>query len=362
MAPRTRTQTSVMPKGTDTRFGTTWGAGSLIPWESATCSDHTGPGDGDPLTINKWSMSGGVINNDFFSWYGAYFVNYVADAMEESNFPHLDVASGGISNTAAATQAAARTSPSAAYVDVTANVLELADIAMLIKSTGETLLKKFASGNLKLQFGMLPLVRDLDKLIGFHEQVARRIRTIEKLRTTGSYRKTVDIGVYNGFASDLFIMQSADAFIRVPRTCYTVHGIRASCKWIPAVDLSYLNNESMYALAKAAVLNTEINFSSLWEAMPWSWLIDWCGNVGTYLKAQRNVVPATLAGVTVQRHTKTIWRVDGYSDPSSGNRTMTPAIVTKEQKLRQTSFVSLTAQWPFLSANQMGILASLSVR
>jgi hypothetical protein len=362
MAPRTRTETNTRPKGTRTRFGTTEGAGQMAWWAQRTCSDQIGPGDNAPLTVSKWEMSGGIINNDFYSYFGGWFQNYFADGMSEANFPHLDVWSGGISNPEAATMAAARTSPSSAYVDAIANVLEIADIAQLIKNTGETLLKKAARSNLKVQFGMLPLVRDLDKLIAFQNQAMRRVQVIKKLRDTGSYRKTVDIGVYNGVANDFLVLQSADAFIRVARTIETVHGIRAHCRWKPSVDLSHMDNQAMHALARAAVVNLRVDYSALWEAMPWSWLIDWCGNVGTYLKSQRNIVPASLDSVTVMRHTKTKHRTDGYSDPSSGNRTMTPAFVTRETKSRATSFVSLTAHWPFLSANQMGILASLSVR
>jgi hypothetical protein len=362
MAPRTETQSSLRPKGTRTRFGSTVGAGQFVAWESATRSDQTGPGDNAPLTINKWTMSGGVINNDYYSYYGGWFQNYIADGLSESNFPHIDVSSGGISNVAAATMAAARTSPSAAYVDATANALEVLDIAQLIKSSGEYLIQRLARNNLRYQFGIKPLIGDIVKLLNFNDQVQRRVRILEKLRESGTYRKTVDIVTYTGSSTSNLYFQSADALILLPVNRVTNHTIRAHCRWTPATSLRHMDNDTMLRLAQAAVVNRSIDFASLWEALPWSWLLDWCGNVGTFLKANRNTVPATLDGVSVMRHTRTVATFPGYSDPSSGNRKMTPGSVIRETKLRQTSFVSLTAQWPFLSANQMGILASLSVR
>nr|UJQ85377.1 MAG: hypothetical protein 1 [Leviviridae sp.] len=363
MSPRSRTFSRTVPKGTMTRFGTTWGVGGTVMVDKSTCTDHTGIGDSDPFGVYSYEMSGGRINNGYYSWFGGHFVNYVADCMDtDANFPHLDVTNVGPSNVEAATIAAARTSPSAPYVDVLANALEIADIAQLIKSTGETLIQKIARNNLRLQFGILPIVRDLDKLMNFQDQAMRRVAVIQKLRDTGSYRKTVKIGHYESYANDSIVAQSADAFIHVPRRISQSYNVGAHCRWIPSVDLSHMKRDQMRALAEEAIVNYRVNLSALWEAMPWSWLIDWCGNIGLFLKANGNTVPATLSGVFVTRHTRTEHVTDGFSDPSSGNRTMEPIRVIRETKLRQPSFVAPAARWPFLSANQLGILASLLVK
>lgn len=363
MSPRTRTHSDSDPKGTDTRFGYTWGVGGTVLRELSTISDHTGPGDGDPLLINRWRSSGGHINNDYYSWYGAHFVDYIADVLDnDSNFPHLDVTNVGPTNVDAATQAAARTSPSAPIVDVAASLLELADVVQMIKTTGENLIGKIASTNLRLQFGMLPLVRDLEKLTEFQSHVARRMRTIRKLRETGSYRKTVNIGHYELYGQSNIYAQSSDALIIVAQRVKTHVAVRAHCRWIPSEDYSLMEADEMRALARRAVVNLNVNYSALWEAMPWSWMLDWCGNVGQFLKAHSNTIPATLSSVFVARHTVTEYDTDAFSDPSSGNRTMTPIRFFRETKSRTPSFVALTARWPFLRANQLGILASLSVK
>lgn len=364
MTPRSRTFSEHTPRGMRTRFGSTVGGpNDILECLRSTCSDHTGPGDCADLTINKWAFEGGVIDNDFYSWFGGHFQSYVADVLvNDGAFPHLDMSSFGPSNVEAATSAAARTSPSAPIVDATANALEIFDIAQIIKSAGDTMLKRLARDNLRWQFGILPIVRDLSKLMKFAEHAERRAAVIQKLRDQKSYRRTVDIGAWEQMTSDTIVCQSADAFISVARTGRTRKGMRAHCRWIPSVDLSHLNSNGVRKLAEEAIVNYSVNLSALWEAMPWSWLFDWCGNVGQFLKAHNNTVPAVLHGVQIMTHTKTDWVTDSFSDPSSGNRTMSAIKFDREQKLRQQSFVAPAAHWPFLTANQMGLLASIALK
>lgn len=114
--------------------------------------------------------------------------------------------------------------------------------------------------------------------------------------------------------------------------------------------MSVLIHRSLYGLT--------VDASTLWEALPWSWMIDWASSVGDYFKANRNIVPATLMGVHIMRHTKTVHECDAHI---SGTTTMEGIRVVKETKTRNPSFVAPAAHFPFLSGNQMGILASLAV-
>jgi hypothetical protein len=365
MPPRNRFTNNVKPKGYRWRFGTPVGGG-LVEYERDSISDIAGEtADCQSLWIEKLKMSGGIINNDYYSFFAGTFIDYLADAAYmDSSFGHLNLDNYMYipNNNEAATMGAARTSPSKAYVDVAANVLELADIAKLVYSSGKTLIQQLARNNLRYQFGIAPIVGDLVKLTKFQEQVDRRVRVLQKLRDTGTYRRTVTIGEYERYDTANFVAQSADAFIMVPKQVHTMHQIRVHCRWIPSVDMSGMSNPVMGALARQAVLNTSIDFAALWEAMPWSWFLDWCGTVGTFLKANRNTVPATLSGVSVMRHTRSIHTTPGFSSPPDGNRVMTPITAQRDTKLRQGGIVSPSAHWPFLSANQMGILASLAVK
>lgn len=302
-------------------------------------------------------------------------VNYTADVLgNESNFPHLSV-SGGPSNIDAATRAAARTNPSRPYVDVPVNILELGDVIKQIRNRGSGILfnaheltrtnrrtrhvRNVARTNLQYSFGIAPLVGDLVKLINFQEQVARRVQEIERLRSPKGLRRTVSLGTNSSSAVVSKYCQTNYAFYVADFAVATTEEVRVHCRWKPTNSvLSLAGPEEMRALAKRAVLGLTVDSSTLWELVPWSWLIDWGVGIGDYFKANRNIVPAELAGVHVMRHTKTRYTTPGQG---SGANTMTSILFNRESKTRSPSFVAPTAHFPFLSGKQVGILASLAV-
>jgi len=102
-----------------------------------------------------------------------------------------------------------------------------------------------------------------------------------------------------------------------------------------------------------------LDFATLWEAMPWSWLIDWGSNVGDYLKAHRNIVPAELQSVSLMEHSVTQAHIP--ASVIGGDLWISQIDVMKETKTRRKVIVAPTAHFPFLTGNQLGILASLAI-
>jgi hypothetical protein len=324
------------------------------------CGDETGPMDNAPFTVTGWRADGGVINKPKGGYFSSSFDNYVADILENNaNFPHLSVA-GVPSNTDAATQAASRTNPSRPYVDIPVSVLELGDVAMLLRDLGRNVYTRAASTNVMYQFGIAPLVGDVVKLWNFTDQVDRRVKEITRLAGPRGLRRTVSIGSYSAQQRNLAVFcQSNIATIRKDFDVNTVVDLRAHARWktsMPPQDL--LVPHTMRALARQAVLGLTVDFSTLWELIPWSWLIDWGSNVGTYLKASRNIIPAELSGaVRVMRHTRTRYSCSALE----GLTTMSPIIFDRWSKTRGLASVAPIAYLPFLDGRQMGIVASLSV-
>jgi len=104
-----------------------------------------------------------------------------------------------------------------------------------------------------------------------------------------------------------------------------------------------------------------VDLSTVWQIMPWSWLVDWGGNLGTFLKANRNIIPAQLTQCCVMLHTLTEWDSPGLSGiKNSTPYSLEPIKIQRESKTRTSVSPSVTAQFPFLSGNQVGILASLA--
>jgi hypothetical protein len=358
------------------RFGSS--DGGFDVWDSyGHVNDFTGPGDCYPFDLSHWEVVGGRINKPYTGFFASWFDNYRADVWDTTNINHLTLADAP-GDVACATEAVARTNPSKALVDVAGNVLELGGLTQTIRDEGFQAIKRLSKlkfpknlhqlrqtaqlggeVNLLYNFGIAPIVGDLVKTLEFQDQLSRRVKALKKLNSKNGYRRTIDIGSYSANVDYPEVFQSVDEFIVHQMHIITRQQIRAHVRWIlDTPDGKLIPDAEMVALATKAMYTSSLDAISLWEAFPWSWLIDWAYDVGTYFKASRNVVPAYLDGVHIIRHTRTEY---SWSDYRSGNTVLSAGTVKGERKERNPSFVFPTAHLPLLSGYQMGILASLAV-
>lgn len=360
VGPRSRSFTASTPKGVASRFGSTSEDYQVVSSYSG-CSDITGPGDCDPLTIDHWLIEGGLINKpNVGNYFIPYFKNYRADITDSiGQFNHLSFTDDLPDDVTIATEAAARTNPSRPSLSVITNLLELGDIVRLMKDTVFQLKRDAtkarrsfkgaarAGGNSWLLglFGVAPLVRDLSAVSQFASLYIQRCKEINRLRTQNGLRRTVTYDCYTTSASSAKVCQSNwGAFIAKQFNVVTALKIRAHCRWLPAHGFDEaLHNGDMARRVRNAVLGAEVNLSTLWDGIPWSWLVNWAYDVGAFQRASLNIIPATLSGVHVMRHTTTEWTCGSHSD---SDLSMTPIRVILERKTRVPSFVSPTAHFP----------------
>lgn len=375
MVARNRSMVQVRTSGArwaNNNPGVQIGAGSFAT-ETFACSDVTGVGDCAPFTVNSRQTTGGIINKYTNAAFASQFRNYLADWLRNTaNGPHISV-SGVPSNVEMSTLTAARTNPSRPYVDVPVNILDVRTRVDQIRLDVLAFRKRFprpprkprhgdvtsATGQawLQYQFMIRPLVGDIVKLCKAQDQISRRITEINKLYDGQGIRRTIDIGVYSAQSTSNQTVQSAGTFISKSFAVNTRVGCRCHIRWKPATRCGLKPAPDVIsAWAKKAVYGLTIDFSTLWEIAPWSWLIDWFGNVGTYLSANRNIIPAQVVGVYPMTHTKTTWECSGVNGTDPG---MTPIRVLRETKSRSVSFVAPIAHLPFLNSGQMGILSAL---
>nr|UJQ85208.1 MAG: hypothetical protein 1 [Leviviridae sp.] len=318
-----------------------------------------------PFQVDHDYLVGGRINNVIPTDGGDFvmFKDYYADAFTfagRPQFPLITSYPEEKSSAAYAAAALARTNPNRPNVDVVANVLELGDLPMLVKSAGSTLAQQLAGNYLRYHFGIKPIVNDIAKLINFTKLMNKKLDAIEKLRKTGGLRKTVTLDKLS--ASQLnsnIVLQSAGS-VYFTDTFETIghRTIRGHVRWLPGADYSKYSQAEMSAMAKKAVIGLEANFSGLWEGLPWSWLIDWYSNVGDLLMQTRNLIPVTCDSITIMRETTSV----SVTHPNQGgNQRIESATVTKVRKERYPASATLDAHLPLLEAGQMGILTSLLV-
>lgn len=367
MAPRSRTLVMTRAKGTArNNSGTINIGGGTLNCYVSTCDDQTGPGDNAPFSVERWSFEGGLMHKQNLG--GGGFFNYIPDALNvPGNWGHGSV-SGLSLDSVYAISAAARSNPSRPYVDIPVAVAELGDLVHLIRETGRglfsrTAYRRLGNANLGFNFGFLPLVNDIGRILNFQKQLDRRLDEIEVLRGPKGYRRTFSVDRASTTTTINKSMQSNLATYSNVCTRKTSTEVRAHVRWFadPNHPLPPRGSREMRALAQRAVLGLTLDRSTLWEALPWTWLIDWGTNIGNYFKSQRNIIPCLPPHVHIMRHTLT-----HYTWPSKEFGSSPPGIADagefiRESKGRSASVLTPTAHFPLLSGKQVGIVASLAV-
>jgi hypothetical protein len=201
------------------------------------------------------------------------------------------------------------------------------------------------------------------KLFKFAEQLDRRMKEMKRLQSNHGYRKTTNHGTFSASGSYSKTIQSQGVFSNKPFFANTKEVVKAHTRWLPSGDFRRLDSHHLRLLTHQVMLGmkdgrVQWDLAALWQIIPWSWLIDWGADVSAYFKANRNIVNATFAGVTVMRETSTEYTEPGHWVQGCY---FEPTRITRVTKRRNRVSLSPTAQFPLLNGNQMGILASLAV-
>jgi hypothetical protein len=254
-------------------------------------------------------------------------------------------------------------------------LFELKDLPGMIKYAGSALkglkkpippstrdaIQRAGGANLQWQFGWAPLISDLTKLLDFQSHVAKRRNELDRLYNKGGLRRRVQVGEVSVSAKT-----SSTIFHTGPTvTGHTVTTTEckrwATVRWRPRSSI-IPSVSKIEQQAFRSALGLDLTISTVWELLPWSWLIDWFTNIGDILMSQRNTVPADPEMGACMTHTRTRkdWIIESVSVPTV---TCTNAYAVEETKAR-SAFVptpSLTAGIPLLGAGQLSILGSLIV-
>jgi hypothetical protein len=244
-------------------------------------------------------------------------------------------------------------------VDLPIAVYELREIPSLLRKEGRGWLRYLASNNLKYHFGIKPLVNDLINLLNFSDEVNKRHQELNALASSGLRRKR---RLWSGSTTGTihrFISSSQPDTGNAPVDKSTASRVWGFVEWFPDTESKLMKGDRR-ALARQVVLGLTVDFSTAWNALPWSWLIDWCSNVGDILIASRNTVGAHHGPIRIMESQTThgSWTELGNSADIYG---LEPAKFRVTTKSRRTVTPSLSAYLPILSLRQLSILGSIGV-
>jgi hypothetical protein len=147
---------------------------------------------------------------------------------------------------------------------------ELREIGSLLPSLEESMAKTVSSGYLNYSFGWKPLIGDLQKLHGLMETIRKRIAYLKSTygrETRLSHTKTFEVEGLQMWESgdDRYYRDSARGILRAGGYLFHL--------------LNELNGLEGTLRAASAALGLTNPLGVVWEAIPFSFVVDWFGRV-----------------------------------------------------------------------------------
>lgn len=353
---------------------------SLNPYYEQ-CTDVIGdPGSDHSLSIilrdnRGWSTLNGHYDSDLSGSYTEYKNYYPGLYL---NVSHLSTSIPSIG--ARATTLRARTNPSREEVSIPNFIHELKDLPgmykdiMMFKTRVRNLRHAGVSANsrtvanyhLSTQMGFLPMIRDIQKLLQFQNLVDKRVVELNKLYSNRGLKRRMNLYDETKVSqTDGTVENGFGVAIRARRFTVTRQRSWGTIRWVPTSIPRDLRRQDLGKLARRLVLGVAhrgIDAQQAWNAIPWTWMADWFANVGEYLGAHRNDVPAAPdkpCNIMTLTETYETWQrtdlLEQFISGASGVRILR----TKE---RAQSSGTLSVSLPFISGRQWSILGALALQ
>jgi hypothetical protein len=343
------------------------------------CIDSLGRNSDHPLTIIHDDCTSCEPVDGTRIGTGGFFRSYnqkIPGSFQISSNPHLSLSLNSVA--ADATTLIARTNPSRPVISIFNFIYEMKDLPEMIKMIGEFKLglraissaRDFANHQLSLQMGWAPLFSDLRKIVSFQDSVDKRVNELERLYSNGGLRRRVSHGLSadtKESSSTVVFFETSNGDILSAKKQQITHAERwGTIRWVPTTRPALVNNSKvMRQYARSLVFgfggaNGGLRAKYLWDAIPWTWMIDWFVNVGDYMQAYDNTVPCEHSVPNIMTRTTskiTYSRTDSFSMYSGGNGTVHYTTLERAQ-----SGASLSASLPFINGRQLSILGALAVQ
>lgn len=360
-----------------------------------------------PLTISKVVRSGGIHNGR---------TSLAANRTEFNNYPILDSwitarmtalpsLSALESEGAAALRAAALSNPSRNDFQLPVFLWELKDLPELIRQAGrlffnqkrytdgtrldysafmnwyfagapkkgvDAKVRGAASAYLAVNFGIAPLVSDLKKMILFTDAVEKRKKELARLVSGEGLRRRITLTQKAGVA--VVANQSSQSQLPALRvTAEMQSSIKrwATMRWKPSRNpmAGSLPKTDQDVRNVILGLNASSVAGHLWEALPWSWMIDYFARVGDLIGAANNAVGAELVSSCVMTTSirSLATNAGTYTNTSNGvtyTCSVSPleyAATTKSRYISKPGISDLQPRFALLTDRQTSILGALAV-
>jgi len=264
------------------------------------------------------------------------------------------------------TQSLANLNPNVASVDLPAFLFELKDFPEMLHQLGRVLAKRVkasdvAGGYLAYSFGWAPLFSDLKQLLTLSDIVDARLKRLEEFGK-GSVSRTLGKNKSNSAPYTIELVGKV-AEGRGPLTAVVTTSTSVK-SWYsakvrltePLPDRQKLRSDEF---RRALGLTANSAAATLWEILPWSWLIDYFVNVSNMIAANTGGIKYNTDRICTMREIRTTRTIS----PNSGDSGLTAkeSVATKVTRTRSayTNPTPIYAFRPIWTDHMQAIVGSL---
>jgi hypothetical protein len=255
-------------------------------------------------------------------------------------------------------------------------LIELRDIARLLKVSGDTLISKGASAYLSYEFGWKPIISDLRKLVDLQASISKRFKFLLANSGKTVKRERVLYEMDGQLVQDQFVVggDPAPRSVSPPAGTYYSEGkwtARAVYHTSFKYEMPDVGLREPTGAEKRMLSGLNIDLSVLWNVLPWSWLIDWFSTAGDLIEdklASRLVELTSLEEwLTIEIRLEKWLRLpvvsgSGNQKPEGSQVDSSTGTIIREYKWRgiPPEDILITAHDPFeFTRKQQAILAAL---
>jgi len=365
-APRTRSKFTYGPTGSRIYFGgQTWQTEYYDSFN--VCRDTSGKVRHQPLEINSFEGGGGIING---STEYASFDNYPCDYLAFTSKDRVISTPNRPSDSELVVKLLAKTNPSTPQFGVATSLAELKDFPGMIRDLGNIynsgILKQFSSikgtssAYLQWKFGWEPIIRDLLNVTKFHDAVHRRFNRLKNLKKSGRETMRRVLWKQRDTHQQYMVYQSLGVYIDDMSNINTYGKVSGYVDWVlDNPDALPSTNPELMFLASNIALGLRPGLTTMWNLLPWSFIIDWFSNLSDYI---------TMADGQIDCHFENLRLMDNahqviaVPQKKVGPYEMSLMWLHWESKTRwipKTDHLLPTFKLPVLSPGQLSIVGAL---
>jgi hypothetical protein len=255
--------------------------------------------------------------------------------------------------------------PNKPDVDVLVNLFETRDFPKMLQQLGRVLARKIkasdvAGGYLAYAFGWAPLISDLRKLVKLQQLTEKRMRDLTAASKGSRLRRKLGTSYPTrpGPAPYSISWLNAPPSVRGIITYDEELRVWATAR-LKLLTALPRDHSEFQELAKKLVTGSHMSASTLWEAFPWSWLMDYFLNIGDILEAQRGLIRFAITDMCVMAESKSYMRFKPTSLQGSISTTGGTLVTWVKQRNVYHVPIPMVSYGRFFTTHMYAILGSL---